>query len=121
MNPMRLIFCGSGEFGLATLRAILDAGHEVGQVFSQPDRPAGRGRKLTPTAIAQFALERGLPLVRTANINAEPLPAADVMVVIAFGQKVAENVVHHPRLGSINLHASRLPKFRGAAPINAAI
>jgi methionyl-tRNA formyltransferase len=118
---MRLIFCGSGEFGLTTLRAILGGGHEVLQIFSQPDRPAGRGRKLTPTPIAQFALERGLPLLRTANINAEPLPAADVMVVIAFGQKIAENVVHHARLGSLNLHASRLPKFRGAAPINAAI
>src|SRR3954470_20693861 len=119
--PLKLIFAGAGEFGLPTLRALLDAGHEIVQVVSQPDRPAGRGRKLTPTPIAQFALERGLPLLRTANINAEPLPAADVMVVIAFGQKIAENVVHHARLGSLNLHASRLPKFRGAAPINAAI
>jgi methionyl-tRNA formyltransferase len=98
-----------------------EAGHEIVHIFSQPDRPAGRGRKLTPTPIAQFAIEQALSLTRTANINAEPLPPADVMVVIAFGQKIAENVVNHPRLGSVNLHASRLPKYRGAAPINAAI
>src|SRR5204863_7794979 len=105
----------------ATLKAIADAGHEVAHVFSQPDRPAGRGRKLAPTAITQFALERNLPVTRTDNINAEPLPPADLMVVIAFGQKIAESVTNHPRLGSVNLHASRLPKYRGAAPINRAI
>lgn len=121
MSPLRIIFAGSGEFGLPTLRAVLDAGHEVIQVFSQPDRPAGRGKKLTPTPIAQFALERGLPLMRTDNINREPLPPADLMLVIAFGQKIADPVIHHPRLGSINLHASRLPRYRGAAPINWAI
>src|SRR3954469_14710231 len=120
-TPLRIIFAGSGEFGLPTLRAVRDAGHQIVQVFSQPDRPAGRGRKLTPTPIAQFSIEQNLPLTRTANLNAEPFPPADVMVVIAFGQKIADPIVHHPRLGSINLHASRLPKYRGAAPINAAI
>jgi methionyl-tRNA formyltransferase len=118
---LRIIFAGSGEFGLPTLRALRDAGHEIVQIFSQPDRPAGRGRKLTPTPIAQYAIEQNLSLVRTGNINAEQLPCADAMVVIAFGQKIADAVVHHPRLGSVNLHASRLPKYRGAAPINAAI
>lgn len=121
MSPLSIIFAGSGEFGLPTLRALLDAGHRVVHVFSQPDRPAGRGKKLTPTPIAQFAIERNLPLTRTANINVEPLPTADVMVVIAFGQKIAPHVVNHPRLGSANLHASRLPRYRGAAPINWAI
>src|SRR4051812_30100083 len=120
-TPLNIIFAGSGEFGLPTLRALRDAGHEIVQIFSQPDRPAGRGRKLTPTPIAQFAIEQNLPLIRTANINTESLPQADVMVVIAFGQKLADQVVNHPRLGSVNLHASRLPKYRGAAPINAAI
>jgi methionyl-tRNA formyltransferase len=119
--PLSIIFAGSGEFGLPTLRSLLDAGHRVVHVFSQPDRPAGRGKTLTPTPIARFAIERELPLTRTANINAEPLPAADVMVVIAFGQKIAPHVVNHPRLGSVNLHASRLPRYRGAAPINWAI
>ena len=121
MSPLSIIFAGSGEFGLPTLRALLDAEHRVVHLFSQPDRPAGRGKKLTPTPIAQFAIERQLPLTRTENINAEPLPSADVMVVIAFGQKIAPHVVNHPRLGSVNLHASRLPRYRGAAPINWAI
>jgi methionyl-tRNA formyltransferase len=120
-SPLRIIFAGSGEFGLPTLGALLDAGHDVVHVFSQPDRPAGRGRALTPTPIAQFALDRRRPLTRTADINREPLPLADVMVVVAFGQKIAPHVVDHPRLGSVNLHASRLPKYRGAAPINWAI
>jgi methionyl-tRNA formyltransferase len=97
------------------------AGHEIVQVVSQPDRPAGRGRELTPTPIAHAALAAGLPVLRTADINREALPEADLMVVIAFGQKVADAVVNRPRLGSINLHASRLPKYRGAAPINWAI
>jgi len=120
MPRLKVIFCGSGEFGLPTLRSLVDA-HEVIHVFSQPDRPAGRGRKLTPTPIAQFALERNLPLTRTADLNVEPLPPADVMVVIAFGPKIARHVVNHPRLGSVNLHSSRLPKYRGAAPINWAV
>jgi methionyl-tRNA formyltransferase len=121
MGALRMIFAGSGEFGLPTLRALVGAGHAVVQVVSQPDRPAGRGRGLTPTPVAQFALDSGLPLLRTADINAETLPDADVMVVIAFGQKISDAVVRRPRLAAVNLHASRLPKFRGAAPINWAI
>jgi len=115
---MRLIFAGSGAFGLPTLAVLKQ---RVICVVSQPDRPAGRGRHPTPTPIAQYAIENNLPLIRTADINAEALPDADVMVVIAFGQKIAPNQVNHPRLGSINLHGSRLPRFRGAAPVNAAI
>lgn len=118
MPPLKIIFAGSGEFGLPTLKAILDAGHDLVHVVSQPDRPAGRGRKLTPTPIAQFALDHSLSLTRPEKIATESLPPADVMVVIAFGQKIPEHIVHHPRLGSINLHASLLPKYRGAAPIN---
>jgi methionyl-tRNA formyltransferase len=120
-HPLKILFAGAGEFGLPTLRAIRDAGHELARVYSQPDRPAGRGRKLTPTAIAQFALDNAIPATRTDDLNAEPLPPADLLVVIAFGQKIAESVANHPRLGAVNLHSSRLPKFRGAAPINWAI
>ena len=119
--PLKIIFAGSGEFGVPTLKAILDAGHDVVQTYSQPDRPAGRGRVLTPTPIAQFALDRSLPLIRTENLNAETLPTADLLIVIAFGQKISPAVAHHARLGSVNLHASRLPKYRGAAPIHWAI
>lgn len=121
MTPLRIIFAGSGEFGLATLDALMSLGHDVVQVVSQPDRPAGRGKQVTPTPIAQRALAAGLPLLRTDAINREPLPDADVMVVIAFGQKIAEAIADRPRLASVNLHASRLPRYRGAAPINWAI
>jgi methionyl-tRNA formyltransferase len=120
-DPTHIIFAGSGEFGAPTLRALISAGHQIVQVFTQPDRPAGRGKKLAATPIGGLAMELGLPVTRTANINAEPLPPADLMVVIAFGQKIAPAVVNHPRLGSVNLHSSRLPKYRGAAPINWAV
>jgi methionyl-tRNA formyltransferase len=118
---MKIIFAGSGEFGVPTLRALLEARHELTQAVTQPDRPAGRGRHLTPTAIARLAAEHGVPLLKTADINRENLPPADLLVVIAFGQKIAPGIVSHARLASINLHGSRLPKFRGAAPVNAAI
>lgn len=121
MLPLRIIFAGSGEFGIPTLRALRDAGHDVVRVVTQPDRPAGRGRAVTPTPVATAAGKLGLDVVRTADVNRETLPPADVMVVIAFGQKIAEHQVHHARLGSVNLHASRLPRHRGAAPINWAI
>lgn len=121
MASLRLLFAGSGEFGLPTLRALMEAGHTVVRVISQPDREAGRGRKLTPTPIARFAIEHDLPLIRTTNINAEALPDADAMVVIAFGQKIGIAATDRPRLGSVNLHASLLPRYRGAAPIHHAI
>lgn len=120
-TPLRVIFAGSGEFGIPTLEALRGAGHEIIRVVTQPDRPAGRGRALTPTPVAAVAVGAGLDVLRTADINKESLPPADVMVVIAFGQKIAEHQVNHPRLGSVNLHASRLPRYRGAAPINWAI
>jgi methionyl-tRNA formyltransferase len=118
---LKIIFAGSGEFGLPTLRALQKSKHEVVQVVTKPDQPAGRGRRLTPTPIGHQAADSGLPLLRTGNINAEVLPPADLMIVIAFGEKISPEKVNHPRLGSINLHASRLPKLRGAAPINWAI
>ena len=119
---LKIIFAGSGEFGLPTLRALQKSKHEVVQVVSQPDRPAGRGRRLTPTPIGHQAADRGLPLLRTGNINAgQQLPPADLMIVIAFRRKSRRRRSNHPRLGSFNLHASRLPKLRGAAPINGAI
>src|SRR3954464_3059999 len=118
---LKILFAGSGEFGAPSLDALISTGQEIVQVISQPDRPAGRGRELTPTPIARLALERGLHVIKTANINEEKLDAAGLLVVIAFGQKIAPQVVNHARLGSVNLHASLLPKYRGAAPINWAI
>jgi methionyl-tRNA formyltransferase len=118
---LKILFAGSGEFGSPSLNALMEAGHEIVGVISQPDRPAGRGKQLTPTPIARLAAERALRVLKTGNINEEKLEAADLLVVIAFGQKIAPQVVSHARLGSVNLHASLLPKYRGAAPINWAI
>jgi methionyl-tRNA formyltransferase len=121
LQRLRIIFAGSGEFGLPTLRGLLAAGHELVLVVSQPDRPAGRGRSLTPTPVARESLDRNLPLLRTDQVNSQALPAADLMVVIAFGQKISQDMANRPHLGSVNLHASLLPRYRGAAPINWAI
>src|SRR4051812_17248319 len=108
MSSLRIIFAGSGEFGVPTLSALLNAHQEVVQVITQPDRPAGRGRTLTPTPIASLAASQNLPLVRTDDINKETPPPADLLIVIAFGQKIAPHVVDHARLKAINLHASIL-------------
>lgn len=121
MTVLDIIFCGSGSFGTPTLTALVDAGHRVVNVITQPDKPAGRGNKLTPTPIALQAESLGLTTQRTNSIDSLLLPPADVMVVIAFGQKIGPAAVNHARLGAVNLHASRLPKYRGAAPIHWAI
>jgi methionyl-tRNA formyltransferase len=117
----RLVYFGSGAFGLPTFER-LAADHEIALVVTQPDRPSGRGRALTPTPIAVAAANRDLPILKPERVNDDPVReairkvAADAFIVIAFGQKLSQEL-----LGSvfaINLHASLLPKFRGAAPIN---
>jgi methionyl-tRNA formyltransferase len=126
---MRIVYFGSGEFGLPTLQA-LHAKHHVALVVSQPDRPAGRNRALTPTPIALWAAENNLPLIKPEKVNApEALGRVlaakpDANIVIAFGQKIGPALIESPRFGQIatmNLHASLLPKYRGAAPIHRAI
>lgn len=135
MKRLRVAFLGSGSFGLPTLRR-LSAAHDVALVVSQPDRPAGRGRALTPTPIAEWAGANlaGVPLLKPPDVNASHVVAqvhglaadADAWVVIAFGQKLGRDLLN-PRSASgrspliVNLHASLLPRWRGAAPINAAI
>lgn len=121
MSLSKIIFAGAGEFGIPTLERLLARGFPIGRVYTQPDKPAGRGHALTPTPIGKFALEHQLDLVRTSDLNSENIPECDLLVVIAFGQKLSQELVNKPRLGAINLHASRLPKFRGAAPINWAV
>jgi len=118
---MRIVFFGSGSFGLPALARLLKR-HEVALVVSQPQRPAGRGLKVEPTAVAAQAAERGLPLLTTDNVNSPEAQrqiaatGAAAYVVIAFGQKLGPDLL---RSGfAINLHASMLPKYRGAAPIN---
>ncbi len=126
---MRIVFLGSGAFGLPTLQALCEA-HEVVLVGTQPDKPAGRGRKLEPTPIGQWAQEHGLSVLKPVRINTPEVvqqivdARADANVVVAFGQKIGETVIASPRLGraaTVNLHASLLPKYRGAAPIHWAI
>ncbi len=123
---MRLVFLGSGAFGLPTLEQIARE-HEIAAIVSQPDRPAGRNRRLTPTPIAAWALENlpGVTLMRVESINEPGVVRelrsleADAWVVIAFGQKLGRSLLEG--VFAINLHASLLPRWRGAAPINHAI
>lgn len=125
---MKLIFLGSGEFGLPTLQALVnDAAHEIVAVISQPDKPAGRKRRLTPTPIAAWADANGLTVLKTDNVNAPEFVAqvaafeADASIVIAFGQKLGEDFIAALGRLAVNLHASLLPAYRGAAPINWAV
>ncbi|WP_324779826.1 methionyl-tRNA formyltransferase [Thiobacillus sedimenti] len=124
---MRVIFAGTPPFAAAALNALADAGHDVVLVLTQPDRPAGRGMKLTPSAVKQAALARGLPVhqpatLKTPEAQAElRAAAADVMVVAAYGLILPQAVLDIPRLGCLNIHASLLPRWRGAAPIQRAI
>jgi len=124
---MRLIFAGTPPFAAAALDALADAGHDIVLVLTQPDRPAGRGMKLTPSAVKQAAQTRGLPLyqpasLRTPEAQAELAAAdADVMVVAAYGLILPQAVLDLPRFGCLNIHASLLPRWRGAAPIQRAI
>jgi methionyl-tRNA formyltransferase len=124
---MRLIFMGSPDFAVPTLAALIEAGHEIACVYSQPARPAGRGKKLTQTPVAAFAEARGLP-VRTPESLRGPEPAADfaalqadAAVVVAYGLILPKSVLAGTRLGCFNLHGSLLPRWRGAAPIHRAI
>ncbi|MEM6853256.1 MAG: methionyl-tRNA formyltransferase [Planctomycetota bacterium] len=122
---MRLIYFGSGAFGLPTLQTLhASTDHEVVAAVSQPDRPAGRKRALTPTPITAWAAERGLPVLKSDDVNTPEFVAQvaelapDASVVIAFGQKLSPELIDAMGKLAINVHSSLLPKFRGAAPIN---
>ncbi len=121
---MDVIFVGTASLGIPTLRALAQK-HRVLAVFTQPDRPAGRGLTLTPPPIKQVALELGLPIYQPEKINRETefikTLNPDVIVVVAFGQFLSKRLLTIPKFGCINLHASLLPKYRGAAPIQWAI
>lgn len=124
---MKIIFAGTPAFAAEALAAILAAGHSVPLVLTQPDRPAGRGMKLQASAVKQLAESHGLPVYQPARLKEaashEPIraAAADVMVVAAYGLILPQAVLDLPRLGCINIHASLLPRWRGAAPIQRAI
>jgi len=124
---VRIIFAGTPPFAATALDALADAGHDIVLVLTQPDRPAGRGMKLSPSAVKLAALARGLPVrqppsLKTPEAQAELRAAeADVMVVAAYGLILPQAVLDLPRLGCLNIHASLLPRWRGAAPIQRAI
>ncbi len=125
-NP-RVIFAGTPEFALASLKALVDAGMPPVAVLTQPDRPAGRGRKLSPGPVKRYAVDQGLEVMQPATLRdpevVQALAAldADVMVVAAYGLLLPQVVLDVPRHGCLNVHASLLPRWRGAAPIQAAI
>lgn len=124
---MKLIFAGTPEFAAVAMTALHAAGHDLALILTQPDRPAGRGQKLTPSAVARVATGRGLRVEKPENLKAPETQAllrgihADVMVVAAYGQLLPPAVLAIPAKGCLNIHASLLPRWRGAAPIQRAI
>jgi methionyl-tRNA formyltransferase len=125
---MKLVFCGTPEFAVPTLEAVVAAGHEVALVVTQPDRAAGRGMELQAPPVKRVAMEFGLPVVQPETIknNVEfrsQLVAIrpDVILVVAYGRIIPQWMLELPRFGNINLHGSLLPKYRGAAPIQWAV
>lgn len=124
---MNIVYFGSSEFGIPSLEAIQESDHRVVHVFTQPAHRAGRGKKPRPTPVAIWAGQNDIPCAETENINApdivERIAACkgDLLVVIAFGQKVGNDIIGLFPAGAVNVHASLLPEYRGAAPINRAI
>lgn len=121
---MRIAFMGTPEFAVPSLRALVEAGYEVAGVFTQPDRPAGRGKKLSACPVKQYAQENGLKvfqferLRRPEGVGTLRALEPDMVVTAAFGQILSQALLDIPRLGTVNVHASLLPGHRGAAPVN---
>lgn len=126
-KPLRIAFMGSPGIALGVLEALIAAGHEIACVYSQPPRPAGRGQKLTPTPVHAFAEARGLEVHTPKSLKKPEEQAAfaalnlDAAVVVAYGLILPQLILDTPRLGCLNMHASILPRWRGAAPIQRAI
>lgn len=125
---MRILFAGTPDFAAGHLRHLLEQGnHEVIGVFTQPDRPAGRGKKLTASAVKTLALHHHLPVYQPVSLREVPVQeqiaqlAPDVMIVVAYGLILPKTLLAIPRFGCLNVHASLLPRWRGAAPIQRAI
>jgi len=126
-QALRLVFAGTPEFAAEHLKALLDTPHSIVAVYTQPDRPAGRGQKLMPSPVKQLALQHGIPVLQPPTLRDVDAQAelkalgADLMVVVAYGLILPQVVLDTPRLGCINSHASLLPRWRGAAPIQRAV
>ncbi|MBJ2245910.1 methionyl-tRNA formyltransferase [Pseudomonas haemolytica] len=126
-EPLRIVFAGTPEFAAEHLKALLASPYDIVAVYTQPDRPAGRGQKLMPSPVKQLALEHNIPVMQPPtlrNAEAQAEMAAlkpDLLVVVAYGLILPQAVLDIPRLGCINSHASLLPRWRGAAPIQRAV
>src|SRR5690606_37718023 len=126
-TTVRIVFAGTPDFAAIALKALLEAGHNVVGVYSQPDRPAGRGRKLMPSPVKQVALDAGIPVFQPVSLKPEEAQQElaalqpDVMIVAAYGLILPKAVLEIPAHGCLNIHASLLPRWRGAAPIQRAI
>ncbi len=124
---MKIVFMGTPEYSVATLRALINAGHSIEAVFCQPDKPVGRKRVLTPPPVKVFALEQGLKVYQPDSVKTDEAYdllksiSPDVIVVVAYGKILPERILDLPKYGCINGHASILPKYRGASPIQWAI
>ena len=127
MTPLKIVFAGTPDFAETSLQALLDSPHQVIAVLTQPDRPAGRGKKLHQSEVKQLALAHGIPVLQPENLKSAEVQeqlrelAPDVMVVVAYGLLIPQIVLDIPRLGCINVHGSLLPRWRGAAPVHRAI
>jgi len=127
MQPLRIVFAGTPEFSVPALQALHDAGHVIVAVYTQPDRPAGRGRAVASSAVKQRALALGIPVEQPPTLKAPAAQqqlaayAPDLMVVVAYGLILPQAVLDLPRLGCLNIHGSLLPRWRGAAPIQRAV
>jgi methionyl-tRNA formyltransferase len=126
-NPLRVIFAGTPDFAASHLQSLINSECQLLAVYTQPDRPAGRGRKLQASPVKQLAEQAGLTVYQPASLKDEAVQlqlaglGADVMVVVAYGLILPQAVLDAPRLGCLNVHASLLPRWRGAAPIQRAI
>ena len=124
---MKIIYMGTPDFSVAPLEAILQAGHEVTAVVTQPDKQKGRGKEVQMTPVKECALKHGIPVLQPVKIKEPEAVAelkkypADIFVVAAFGQLLTEEILNMPKFGCINIHASLLPAYRGAAPIQRVI
>src|SRR5437868_6118016 len=124
---LRVVFFGTADFAVPSLEALLEAGHSVLAVVTQPDKPQGRGRQPAASPVKQAAARHGLPVMQPRRVRAESFLAAmrdlapDVLALAAFGQIVPQALLDLPPLGPINVHGSLLPKYRGAAPIQRAV
>ena len=124
---MNILYMGTPQFAIAPLQALLEAGHTVKAVICQPDKPKGRGHKMLPPPVKVFASEHGLPVFQPKTLRDEEFFGhlqdlnPEIIVVAAYGKLLPKNVLEYPKYGCINIHASLLPKYRGAAPIQRAI